>query len=73
MKKKNYLFKGVTTDILMVWVNECAPEIKEYVERIEFIDARVKLTPLEAIAARRQLTKINKECGTKLKILKMKD
>lgn len=73
MKKKNYLFKGVTTDILKVWANECAPEIKEYVERIELVDARVKLTPIEAMAARKQIDKFNKECGTKLRLLKMKD
>ena len=73
MKKKNYLFKGVTTDILRVWVNECAPEIKEYVERIELVDARVKLTSIEAMAARKQIDKFNKECGTKLRLLKMKD
>lgn len=73
MKKRNYLFKGVTTDILIAWANDCAPEIKGYVERIEIIDAKVKLTPFEAIAVRKRLTEFNKECGTKLKILKMKD
>ena len=55
MKKKNYLFKGVTTDILRIWANECAPEIKDYIERIEMVDAQIKLTPLEAIVARNQI------------------
>ena len=73
MKKKNYLFKGVTTDILKIWAKECAPEIKEYVERIELVDAKVKLTSLEAMAARKQINNFNKECGTKLRLLKMKD
>ena len=73
MKKKNYLFKGVTTDILKSWANECAPEIKKYVERIELVDVRVKLTLIEAMAARKQIDKFNKECGTKLRLLKMKD
>lgn len=73
MKKQNYLFKGVTTDILRLWTDECAPEIKEYVERIELVDARIKLTPLEAMVARKQINNFNKECGTKLRLLKMKD
>lgn len=73
MKKSNYLFKGINTDILRVWANECAPEIKDYIERIELIDAQIALTPLEAIAARNQLNKFNKEAGTKLRLLKMKD
>lgn len=73
MKKQNYLFKGVTTDILRLWADECAPEIKEYVERIELVDARIKLTPLEAMIARKQINNFNKECGTKLRLLKMKD
>lgn len=73
MKKKNYLFKGVTTDILRVWANECALEIKDYIERIEMVDAQVKLTPLEAMAARKQINNFNKKCGTKLRLLKMKD
>ncbi|WP_288886952.1 hypothetical protein [uncultured Eubacterium sp.] len=73
MKKQNYLFKGVTTDILRLWADECAPEIKQYVERIELVDARVKLTPFEAMAARKQINNFNKECGTKLRLLKMKD
>ena len=54
MKKGNYLFKGVTTDILRAWADECAPEIRQYVERIETVDAQIKLTPLEARAARKQ-------------------
>lgn len=73
MKKKNYLFKGVTTDILRIWANECAPEIKDYIERIEMVDAQIKLTPLEAIVARNQIKKFNEEYGTKLRLLKMKD
>ncbi len=73
MKKSNYLFKGINTDILRVWANECAPEIKDYIERIELIDAQIALTPLEAIVARNQLNKFNKEAGTKLRLLKMKD
>lgn len=73
MKKRNYLFKGVTTDILKAFTNESVPEIGQYIERIELVDARVKLTPLEAMAARKQLSKFNKECGTKLRLLKMKD
>lgn len=73
MKKKNYLFKGVTTDILRAWANKCAPEIKNYIERIEMVDAQVKLTSLEAMIARKQINNFNKECGTKLRLLKMKD
>ena len=73
MKKKNYLFKGVTTDILRAWANKYAPEIKNYIERIEMVDAQVKLTSLEAMIARKQINNFNKECGTKLRLLKMKD
>lgn len=73
MKKNNYLFKGVTTDILKVWVEEKAPQIMKYVECIKSVDAQVKLTSFEAMIARRQLDKFNKQCGTKLRLLKMKD
>ena len=73
MKKNKYLFKGVTTDILRAWSDECAPNIRNYIERLILVDAQVELTPLEAMAARKQINKFNKECGTKLRLLKMKD
>lgn len=73
MKKQNYLFKGVTTNLLKLWADEYAPEIKDYVERIELVDARIKLTPLEAMVARKQINDFNKKYGTKLRLLKMKD
>ena len=73
MKKKNYLFKGVSGEILSILANECKSYIQTYIERIEFIDAQIKLSPLEAMAARKQINDLNKKCGTKLRLLKMKD
>lgn len=73
MKKSNYLFKGVTTDILRNWTNDCVEVVQNYVERIESVDVRVKLTPLEAMFARNQINAYNRQNNTKLRLLKMKD
>lgn len=73
MKKKNYLFKGVNTNILRIWTSQEAPELQEFIERIEYVDARVRLNTIEAMAARKSLKKFNDKYGTNLRLLKMKD
>lgn len=73
MKKKNYLFKGVTNDILKIWEDKCPEEIRKYIDCIETVSAKVKLTSLEAFIARQKIDKINKKCNIDLRLLKMKD
>lgn len=73
MKKHNYLFKGVTTNILRIWTKDLDPLLQTYIERIESVDAKVRLNTLEAIAARQSLKKFNDKYGTSLRLLKMKD
>lgn len=72
MKKNIYLFKGITSDILKIWTDNCNNDIKKYIDRIESIDVKIKLNSIEALIARNQINKFNKKNNSKLRLFKSK-
>lgn len=76
MKKHTYLFKGVNRDIIMILAEDYIQSneaVRNYIERVESVNATLKLNSFEAMIARHQLDKINKECNTKFRLLKIKE